>query len=304
MGMHRGGTSLVASLVSRWGACPGGDPAEVFFPPNRWNERGYWEAREVVALNDEILARLGEEWFVPPPPGAEAMLRQLAAASDYADQAAALMRQRPVNGVDVWFLKDPRFSFVAPFWRPFWPDALYLIVLRHPIAVARSLLRRDHMPLSAGLLLWASTMRLALEHTRTERRVIVDADQLLGDPAGACARLWGRLGDFAGRSGSMTADEASAEVQRDLWHFDSNDAMPSNELERGLMSWYESVREHAGVLLDNAEVPLGIDVRPMAREYLKVWSALSRLWRLVPDEYRQRLESAMSADDRALFGYA
>ena len=56
-GMHRSGTSMVASLLRQAGLYLGRD--EEMLPPAADNPGGFWEHAEFVTLNDEVLRRAG-----------------------------------------------------------------------------------------------------------------------------------------------------------------------------------------------------------------------------------------------------
>ena len=61
-GMHRSGTSAVASIVDRMGLGCGVRP----LPTNEFNRRGYFEDLDICELNDRWLAALGGSWWAPP----------------------------------------------------------------------------------------------------------------------------------------------------------------------------------------------------------------------------------------------
>ncbi|MFM9194768.1 MAG: glycosyl transferase family 1, partial [Planctomycetia bacterium] len=90
--MHRSGTSLLAALLRMAGVELGSD---LLVGEAAENSKGFWEHRDVVRINDEILARLGLSWFVPSPlPPChldEARLTPLA------DRAADLLRREFAN---------------------------------------------------------------------------------------------------------------------------------------------------------------------------------------------------------------
>lgn len=52
-GMHRSGTSLVAMTLEALGVSFGNH--EEFYGSDRWNERGYFERRDVIDLNSRLL---------------------------------------------------------------------------------------------------------------------------------------------------------------------------------------------------------------------------------------------------------
>ncbi len=67
LGMMRTGTSAVAGLLDLLGVHFG--PKDRLLEPNVANPSGFWEHRGVIALNDELLARLGGSWHTPPAVG-------------------------------------------------------------------------------------------------------------------------------------------------------------------------------------------------------------------------------------------
>src|SRR5215467_9657005 len=72
LGMHRSGTSAAARLMNLLGVYLGDEAHLMGSHPE--NPKGYWEYRPILALNEEILGRLGGTWDEPPslPPGWEA----------------------------------------------------------------------------------------------------------------------------------------------------------------------------------------------------------------------------------------
>ena len=58
LGMHRSGTSLVASLVETMGFSCGEHPMQ----PSKDNPNGYWEDELIVDINEKLLHSLGYQW--------------------------------------------------------------------------------------------------------------------------------------------------------------------------------------------------------------------------------------------------
>src|SRR5207248_3331994 len=65
IGMHRGGTSAVTRAVNLLGV-PIAREAEGFRAASS-NPTGFWEARSLTRLNEEILGAFGGTWSAPPP---------------------------------------------------------------------------------------------------------------------------------------------------------------------------------------------------------------------------------------------
>jgi hypothetical protein len=58
LGMHRSGTSSAAGTLVRLGAAA----PQHLMAPTADNERGFWESRLIMDLNDTILAAGGSDW--------------------------------------------------------------------------------------------------------------------------------------------------------------------------------------------------------------------------------------------------
>lgn len=132
VGMHRSGTSLVASLLREFGLDLG--PQALLIAGNQEdNSAGYFERHDVVAINDELLRRLGGSWSSPPELSGTDW-----SASRFDDLRA---RARTIlEGLrDPCVLKDPRFSLTLPFWTDGLQQVHVVVCLRNPLDVARSL---------------------------------------------------------------------------------------------------------------------------------------------------------------------
>jgi GT2 family glycosyltransferase len=224
IGMHRSGTSAMTRALSVGGAAL---PANLM-PPLAENPEGFWESLSVMRLNDRILAAHGSAWDD---------VFGLGVASDTLVERWLTATRRVVrecfrsDGPVV--LKDPRISLLAPLWRSALIEEGYrprfVIMLRHPMAVAASLAARNRMPQSKGLLLWASYMLAAERDTRGAPRAVVEYDRLLRDPRAATARALQALG-LVGRI-DAAQPELNAVVRADLQHH-RTEAPPPAPFER------------------------------------------------------------------------
>lgn len=129
-GMHRSGTSLIASLFSCAGAQLG---KELIAPKSDDNPRGFFEDAEFVEFHQALLHTRGQDILVA---------RDFALVPDAAEteRARALIDARAAQ--NVWGWKDPRTSLVLDFWRTLLPEAQFVFVYRHPLDVMLSLARR------------------------------------------------------------------------------------------------------------------------------------------------------------------
>ncbi len=186
-GMHRTGTSVVAGLLQRHGLWLG-DEADIM-PADPYNPAGYFENNRLVELNDAILAAFGGTWSAPPELTAgwteDPRLDHI-----YID---ARTRGDRLDARAPWGFKDPRTAVTLPFWRAAWGDMAVIVTLRNPLETARSLQRRDGMPLDEGMRLWAAHYRSLLDNTTRESRIVIEYETLCADPVGSAQALLSRL---------------------------------------------------------------------------------------------------------------
>ena len=178
LGMHRSGTSLVSQLIARSGVYLGNN----LMPANRSNTDGYWEDERLVELNDQILAGVNSAWLSPPALNYERELSVL--NEEIKSRAVDLISEMDREG-RTWCWKDPRFPVLLEFWGPLLSgrSLTCVVPVRNPVAIAHSLLSRDSIPVTAGLLIWERTYLELLNFTRNNNRTIfVDYDKLVTDP--------------------------------------------------------------------------------------------------------------------------
>lgn len=150
LGMHRSGTSCLAGMLVAGGRAAAGDSVR-----NWDNERGHHEMLDVVRLDEAVLAYSRGHWLAPPTE-----VRWTDAHARERDRLLRLV----IDGRPA-LLKDPRMLLVLPFWRASQIPFDVVGIVRHPLAVARSLAGWRGMPLVEGLALWTAHNRvLAADH--------------------------------------------------------------------------------------------------------------------------------------------
>lgn len=130
VGMHRSGTSLLASMLEAAGLPVGSN----LMPGNKGNPHGYFEDLEFVELHDSILKANGTDWTLRGAP------KQLRLAPAHADTANKLITARA--HLAAWGWKDPRTTLFLDAWSGFLPQLRTIVVFRSGATVASSLLRR------------------------------------------------------------------------------------------------------------------------------------------------------------------
>ena len=100
LGMHRSGTSALAGILHHLGV----ELGERLMDASADNPRGYWEHRDVVAVDQRLMTELGRAWddIGPLPPGWEN-----GAAAARAGCELTTILARDFAGMALWGLKDP-----------------------------------------------------------------------------------------------------------------------------------------------------------------------------------------------------
>jgi hypothetical protein len=148
LGSGRSGTSMAAGILAHAGYFMG----EEIWPANEGNPKGQFEDREVNQINDELIASVSskspshalrrilladapvlgnlQHWVAVLRPGVS-----IPCPPAMNERIAAVTSHQP------FCLKDPRFSYTLPAWRPYIGDALLLCVFRDPSITASSIVR-------------------------------------------------------------------------------------------------------------------------------------------------------------------
>ena len=176
IGCHRSGTSAVTAALVALGL-HGVDPADRMDRVTSNPE--HWESMAASQFNEDLLASLGAAWDAPPAADAESPLPDPVSGAE--DPARIMAQAYPEPGPVVW--KDPRACLLLPFWRAALPGPLAVIfVWREPLAVARSLHRRDGIPLADGLALWEHYNRCAAVGLQGVDTFVLDYSSVVDDP--------------------------------------------------------------------------------------------------------------------------
>ncbi len=196
-GMHRSGTSLVASVLSALGI----DMGERTLAADRNNRKGYFEDLSFLDLNRRMLraAARPDDGGHPDWGWTESETLDRDRFRDFEAEAGALAGRR-AGSVGSWGWKDPRTTLLLDFWDRLFGDAVYVLVYRFPWEVADSMQR-----LGAEVFLrrpdyawriWAFYNRHLLDFHRRhpDRSLLVSTDAFLRHPERLLDLLRDRLG--------------------------------------------------------------------------------------------------------------
>jgi hypothetical protein len=198
LGMHRSGTSALTRALPIFGI----DLGSSLMPAVAGdNDKGFWEDLDVNALNDEVIAALGSNWdslgLLP------ATAFECAEMQPLRERAADLVRAKmtPCNGFGI---KDPRLSLLVAFWKPVFAalrlKVVYLLAVRNPMSVVRSLRARNGFEEGKSYRMWMEHVLGAIAATQGEKRLCVDFDELVLDPWRQLRRIGVAIGLNAGEA--------------------------------------------------------------------------------------------------------
>jgi hypothetical protein len=215
LGMHRSGTSVLTRMLNLLGVTLGAAEA-LTTEPVAFNPKGYWEHHELTAISDAILKRYNGDWEAPPrlPRGWEHS-RKL---EDLRSRARQLTSNQ-FGATDVWGWKDPRTCLTLPFWQQLFPHMQYIICLRNPVDVARSLEQRDNFSREQSSRLWFTYVASALHYTEGRTRLVVFYEDLMDNCQGELARL-GQFLRMPERAADTEVVNAAQEfIEKSLQHY-------------------------------------------------------------------------------------
>src|SRR5262245_15127451 len=243
MGMHRSGTSFTAKALQLLGASLGG--SEGLMAPGPDNPAGYWENRDIKELNDEVLARLGGAWDVPPL--LESGWEHDEKLDPLRGRASAILEEAfgaPRSNSDVIAWKDPRLSLLLPFWRTVTPIAATIVVVRDPAEVAASLRTRNGIDLPQAMVLW---LRYLYAGTANDpRHLLVRDGDFFVDLSGTLSRIAVHVG--LPSPSETVINDAYAHLDPSLRHHVAGDDAPVSDNPFVVMA--SKVWNHGAIDLD------------------------------------------------------
>lgn len=180
LAMHRSGSSAITNMLPILGVQLG----DALLPGIEGNNaKGFFEDRDLNALNVAMLDAVGNDWHHLT--SLEAVDFDTLHHKGFFEQAIDLL-QRKIRDTHVFGFKDPRVSKLLPFWQQVFAhcqvETHYLITLRNPVSVARSLKERNGFIPGKSYLMWLQHVLPGLILTSGISRCIIDYDAFLETP--------------------------------------------------------------------------------------------------------------------------
>lgn len=210
LGMHRSGTSAVARLINMMGVYYG--PEGSLVGATEHNAKGFWERRELVTINAQLLNSRGCTWF-------DLSGWQL----DRADHSRSAQSIKSfvfeLDSHRPWLLKDPRLCMTLANWLPYLEVPLVVVVFRSPLEIAQSLQRRNNMSFEHALALWETYAIGIIRGASSLPKVFTSYESLMADRVGTTRQLFDDLAANGVRRIAMPSDrEVAAFVEPGLRH--------------------------------------------------------------------------------------
>lgn len=308
LGMHRSGTSAVTQVL----ALAGASLPENVMAGDEHNAKGYFEPWKIALFNDARLREGGAAWddiFAFP-------YRPLTTKAErtWLNRAEALFEEE-YGEVRHPLLKDPRVTVLMPFWRTVLTElevaARCVIPVRHPLAVAGSLSRRNGFAPEKSVLIWTAYMLAAEAYTRDLPRAFVSYDGLLSDWRAEVAKIEAAHGAPLPKLTEASAKAIGRFLTPELRHNDAAGGLKdlgwAGALAGQVLDWFEAAasgKAPGPATLDKAAKDLarraqdiGVLVSPATRDLDEARAELLELRQRLAFELglKQRLQTEVEA---------
>jgi len=165
-------------------------------PARDGNPKGFFEDSEVNQINEDLLAKvlpsrpklLGRWFFQSRPLMGQRWLSALPPCTEIPITTEQIRRIENVVKNRPFCLKDPRFSYTLPAWRPYLPDSRFICVFRDPQSTVNSIMKEVqnephlhhfHISFKQALEIWILMYRSIIEYATSENWLFIHCNQIL-----------------------------------------------------------------------------------------------------------------------------
>ncbi len=289
LGMHRSGTSALTGVLSILGINPG----SVLSPAiEDVNPKGFWEHSEIVSIHDQLLDVFGSSWDdeLPLP----ALWWTSPRVIPFRNKIVSVLR-RDFGNLPVWLIKDPRMCRLLPLWQEIFSElnchALYILALRDPAEVTRSLHKRDDLAEAVSCLLWLTHMLEAEFQTRGQPRAFVSFERLLSNWQETVADLGQTLSLSWPLTAESVAPKVNAFLDPSLRHHSDDSALPDHQACRLARKGFE---------LLSAPAPAPVELDKLRAETAELISLISPWSKPLHDYYALRTAINIAEQENAV----
>jgi len=185
LGMHRSGTSTIAGSLATLGVSFGKN----LLPADLNNPRGYFENNRIVETQNQLLLEAGYSWLNPI---SENVDKSCFSTLNILNQFEKILEDE-FSGNNLYGFKDPRTSCFLEAWlevfRTLDIEPLFVICIRKPISVIKSLQRRDGLEFLHAELLWLLEYIRVLPKIIKYKHILVNYDDFIYSPGAIIKKI-------------------------------------------------------------------------------------------------------------------
>jgi hypothetical protein len=187
------------------------------------NQAGYFENPGIVDANADLLHWLDRRWTGPK--GTLGIPIERLSADQKCDFEKRIREELSWlrnNTIAPFGIKDPRIARLLPLWKEIL-DAenirpLFVLCVRHPLEVAKSVLHRDAIPTEQSQLLWLKHNQDAITDTNDRDVHVVIFDRWFNDLEAQAFQLKTALGTPLANDFKAIVAEIASTIQPELRH--------------------------------------------------------------------------------------
>jgi hypothetical protein len=142
---------------------------------------------------------------------------------------------------NLWGWKDTRCCLTLPFWQNLLPEIVYIICLRNPLDVAKSLVERKWASsIIKSAHLWLSYNASVIKYTHSKHRIFVFYDDFFKNWRLEVNRLANFLGPIPKRKISEVEPDIEDFIEKELQHYETSliDTLNSPEIPFSVKALY------------------------------------------------------------------
>jgi hypothetical protein len=244
LGAERSGTSVCAEMLQAWGAYLG-EPGELplgdaLNPHGRLEWLPLWDL-----LSDIGDFASGASWWED---SFQEQVARKATDPRLSEKARGLVARMESRGRP-WAWKDPALCHFLGFWKPFWVEPIFIVMVRHPadIAVSWTQFRTagglPETSLRCNLLRWQHMTLSVLRGTATERaKLFIEYERLTDAPSEQTCRLAAFVDEQCDRTTDETTLTRMAQTCESTLHRNRRGHLLDAEMTESQVSLYEFLR--------------------------------------------------------------
>jgi len=207
IGHERSGTSLLAGLIK----CCGVDIGKNLLGASIYNRKGHFEEKSVLHFHERLLRKSRSSLINVPT--------KVKIDEIWRDEVAMEIVRGAYEGNRPWGWKDPRTILFIRKWLGIFPNAIVVLVIRHPYCVFRSLNTRNKRNVQQSMDPWYEVHRRIIDIVPSFKVFLID--DIVKNP--------GIVVDFMKTKIKITSDakeKCKRFVDKNLYHHKSIESIP------------------------------------------------------------------------------